>query len=256
MDAKSFNIRVPKRWVRVAMIVGATALIVAPLTAIAMHNFDDVPNSNTFHADIAAIADAGVTLGCNPPDNDEYCPDDFVTREQMAAFMNRLGALGPGKTPVANAATAVEAQTADSATTADDANLLDGMDSSEFVTKLFVSVNSDCTAVDRHNGAVSVDLDFPSRCDVQFDQQVNICTPQVSGRGSDPGELAAVTNRDGAFVSLATNEVGVTFRNSAGALDGPNAFHLTLACDPGFLAADAPTPPSDGPTDDQGHVTP
>jgi len=115
MDAKSFNIRVPKRWVRVAMIVGATALIVAPLTAIAMHNFDDVPNSNTFHADIAAIADAGVTLGCNPPDNDEYCPDDFVTREQMAAFMNRLGALGPGKTPVANAAT------------------VDGIDSSEIV---------------------------------------------------------------------------------------------------------------------------
>lgn len=124
MDDKSFNIRVPKRWARVAMLVGVTALIVAPLTAIATHSFTDVPNSNTFHGDIAAIADAGVTKGCNPPDNTEYCPDDFVTRGQMAAFMNRLGALGAGKTPVVNAATAVEAghaDTADNATTADTA---------------------------------------------------------------------------------------------------------------------------------------
>jgi hypothetical protein len=32
---------------------------------------------------------AGVTLGCNPPTNDEYCPDDLVTRGQMAAFLKR-----------------------------------------------------------------------------------------------------------------------------------------------------------------------
>ena len=32
-----------------------------------------------------------------------YCPKDYVTREQMAAFMNRLGALQAGKTPVVNA---------------------------------------------------------------------------------------------------------------------------------------------------------
>ncbi len=35
MDDKSFNIRVPKRWARIAMVVTVTALIVAPLTAIA-----------------------------------------------------------------------------------------------------------------------------------------------------------------------------------------------------------------------------
>jgi hypothetical protein len=90
MDGKSYNIRVPKRWVRVAMIVGVTALIVAPLTAVATHSFDDVPNDNTFHNDIAWLKDAAVTLGCNPPDNDEFCPEDNVTREQMAAFMRRL----------------------------------------------------------------------------------------------------------------------------------------------------------------------
>ena len=38
---------------------------------------------------IEAIADAGITLGCNPPTNDRYCPSDRVTRGQMAAFLVR-----------------------------------------------------------------------------------------------------------------------------------------------------------------------
>lgn len=38
---------------------------------------------------IAALHQAGITLGCNPPDNDEYCPQEIVTRGQMAAFMSR-----------------------------------------------------------------------------------------------------------------------------------------------------------------------
>ncbi len=32
------------------------------------------------------MAGAGITKGCNPPVNTKYCPDDFVTRGQMAAF--------------------------------------------------------------------------------------------------------------------------------------------------------------------------
>jgi len=42
-----------------------------------------------------------VTTGCAAG---KYCPNDNVTRGQMAAFMNRLGALQAGKTPVVNAA--------------------------------------------------------------------------------------------------------------------------------------------------------
>ncbi len=56
-----------------------TAAIVAPLAAVASHSFTDVPNTNTFHEDIAWLADAGVTRGCNPPSNTEFCPDDEVT---------------------------------------------------------------------------------------------------------------------------------------------------------------------------------
>ena len=42
-----------------------------------------------FEHDIDCLATAGVTKGCNPPANDRYCPNDKVTREQMAAFLHR-----------------------------------------------------------------------------------------------------------------------------------------------------------------------
>jgi hypothetical protein len=67
-----------------------SGVLLIPGVAWASHQFTDVPDSNIFHADIDWLADAGITLGCNPPANDEYCPNDPVTRGQMAAFMHRL----------------------------------------------------------------------------------------------------------------------------------------------------------------------
>ena len=46
-------------------------------------------NDSTFEADIEWLGAAGVTKGCNPPINDRYCPNDVVTRGQMAAFLHR-----------------------------------------------------------------------------------------------------------------------------------------------------------------------
>jgi hypothetical protein len=83
-----------------AVVIVALTMVILPLGVFALHQFGDVPDSNTYHNDIDAIADAGVTTGCG---GGNYCPSAFVTREQMAAFMNRLGALGPGKVPVVNA---------------------------------------------------------------------------------------------------------------------------------------------------------
>ena len=94
------------------LAIALTAVISFPLGVIASHQFSDVPTSSTYHADIDAIADAGVTTGCAAG---KYCPKDFVTREQMAAFLNRLGALQAGKTPVVNA------------------TRLDGLNSTQFV---------------------------------------------------------------------------------------------------------------------------
>lgn len=46
-------------------------------------------NESVFEADINAIAEAGITAGCNPPANNDYCPGDNVTRAQMATFLVR-----------------------------------------------------------------------------------------------------------------------------------------------------------------------
>jgi SpoIID/LytB domain protein len=49
--------------------------------------------------DINALMQAGITRGCNPPDNDRFCPDATVTRGQSAAFLVRAWSLtdsGPG----------------------------------------------------------------------------------------------------------------------------------------------------------------
>lgn len=52
------------------------------------NQFVDVDES-PFVADIAALATAGITKGCNPKMNDRFCPDSPVTRGQMAAFLTR-----------------------------------------------------------------------------------------------------------------------------------------------------------------------
>ncbi len=46
-------------------------------------------DGSPFETDIDKLATAGVTLGCNPPRNDQFCPTQAVTRAQMAAFLNR-----------------------------------------------------------------------------------------------------------------------------------------------------------------------
>ncbi len=46
-------------------------------------------DGSIFEADIEKLAAEGITKGCNPPINDRYCPDDSVTRGQMAAFLVR-----------------------------------------------------------------------------------------------------------------------------------------------------------------------
>lgn len=51
------------------------------------HFVDD--GGSIFETNINRIAAAGITIGCNPPDNDRFCPGDKVTRGQMAAFLVR-----------------------------------------------------------------------------------------------------------------------------------------------------------------------
>ncbi len=52
--------------------------------------------AGVFEDSINRLAAAGITKGCNPPANDQYCPNSVVTREQMATFLMR----GLGLTPL------------------------------------------------------------------------------------------------------------------------------------------------------------
>lgn len=64
----------------------------APGTA----TFNDVPTTHTFFKEIEALVDSGITGGCG---GGNYCPDDTLTRGQMAAFLARaLGLHFPGCT--------------------------------------------------------------------------------------------------------------------------------------------------------------
>ena len=57
-----------------------------PATTTDFFTDDD---TNIFEDSINRLAAAGITTGCNPPDNDNYCPADLLTRGQIAAFFRR-----------------------------------------------------------------------------------------------------------------------------------------------------------------------
>ena len=102
-------------------------------------------------------------------------------------------------------------------------------------TKLFAAVSADCASLDRGSGATGVGLDFPARCDVRFNQNVANCVPVASFRGLAGGswQLTLNTDTDGpSLVSLDPDEIGVTYRDNAGALitTGRPAFHLAVFC--------------------------
>ncbi len=52
------------------------------------HFQDD--EESVHQADIDRIHAEGLTRGCNPPENTQYCPDRQITRGEMAAFIRRL----------------------------------------------------------------------------------------------------------------------------------------------------------------------
>lgn len=60
----------------------------SPAVAVLFTVLSDVAGS-VFVNDIVWMANQGITRGCNPPVNDRFCPDDVVTRAQMAAFLVR-----------------------------------------------------------------------------------------------------------------------------------------------------------------------
>ena len=83
-------------FVVVLSLVSLVAIVTSSdsLSALATNTFVD-DDGNIHEANIEYIAAAGVTRGCNPPANTNYCPSGTVTRGQMAAFLVRALELPP-----------------------------------------------------------------------------------------------------------------------------------------------------------------
>ncbi len=109
--------RAPRRWLPLVLVALLVALV--PLAGLAAGpTFNDLNAGSVHNAYIQAIADAGITKGCDP--GVSYCPNGLVTREEMASFLARTAGLGTNP-PVANARTAQTATNADTATNATNA---------------------------------------------------------------------------------------------------------------------------------------
>jgi hypothetical protein len=87
---------------RSAALVLAGLVLAVPAVVLANHQFPDVPTGHTFHSQIEAIAEAGITAGFG---DGGYHPSDPVTRQAMAAFMQR----GFGRVGLAVAAAPITA---------------------------------------------------------------------------------------------------------------------------------------------------
>lgn len=74
----------------VLILISLIALVmVAAVSVRAADNAFTDDDHSVFEPDIDELASIGVTFGCNPPDNDRYCPGRFFTRGQGAAFVRR-----------------------------------------------------------------------------------------------------------------------------------------------------------------------
>lgn len=81
------------RWRYVIAAMVATMALTSGMTAYAAHLFDDVPGTNPFHSDVTWLAGTGITSGCG---GNNFCPNNPVTRAQMARFMKSFYNLQAG----------------------------------------------------------------------------------------------------------------------------------------------------------------
>ena len=71
------------------LIALVLVMSVVPVVGVAAGSGFTDTDGSVFEADIDWLAAEGITKGCNPPNNDKFCPDGQVTRGQMAAFLVR-----------------------------------------------------------------------------------------------------------------------------------------------------------------------
>ena len=88
-----------RRRSRTRLLVLATiAAVVVVAPAAASDRYDDIAASSPHAAAIGELADAGITLGCEPG---RFCPREPLPREQMASFLSRAASRASSETNVA-----------------------------------------------------------------------------------------------------------------------------------------------------------
>ncbi len=95
-----------------AGVVAVLGLFTRPAFAAACDGFTDVDSSNSFCSAVTYLKDHGITLGCT---GTTYCPNAYVTRLQMAAFLQRAGQGDPTNT-LGDSTTAIGGGTLNTAT--------------------------------------------------------------------------------------------------------------------------------------------
>ncbi len=119
---------------RGAFLIALALLLVIPAAAFAGSVFNDVDDTDTHIDGITFVKDSGVSVGCDT--NNNYCPQDNVTRAQMATFMYRLSGNDPATPPSVVAKSAETAGTAGTADAADDSALLAGAGPLQYTTQI------------------------------------------------------------------------------------------------------------------------
>jgi len=193
---KDITIRIPTRWLR-RIALGAVAVIVLVPTAViaAGGTFVD-DDTSPFEADIEWLADAEVTRGCNSAAG-LYCPNDAVTRGQMAAFMHRF----------ADYLGAIDGTPAN----ADNATKLDGSDADDYRVNLLATDEVGLA----HTGGV---LGGHTGCEIPY-------TPGQSEVALLDGSFTITTDDAGDEILMAieveANGVAVTSTSIGDTIGGP-----------------------------------
>lgn len=188
----------PKRRLVVTLVVAVALML--PVTVLAINDFTDVPDSNVFHDDISWLKASGVTFGCNPPANDEFCPTDNVSRQQMAAFMRRFAKYIGAEDGIP-----------------DVADTVDGFDSSELASRAaFASEEIGGVSAD---ASLDATIDAPARGTLVMNATVDITLSTTDTADTVVCELLVDTVGVAGtemYASVGNNDGGVVFDSDEG----------------------------------------
>ncbi|MGA9594905.1 MAG: hypothetical protein WBV06_02000 [Acidimicrobiia bacterium] len=161
------TVRIPKRTLQAGLIIAIVVAVMAPIAAHAMGGKFTDDDTSIFESNIEWLAGAGVTLGCNPPTNDQFCPNDSVSRGQMAAFMQRFAQyLGAEDGQVSKA---------------DDAETIDGLAPSAFLRNDVIEIAQASGWVPNAGTGTSVEYNVTADVLGGGGNQLGLITPTTVG---------------------------------------------------------------------------